>query len=209
MSSEKGWAKPGRFCNTLTQCDYGNNRLAFGKGTQVVVIPSKWAGILLHTWPQPPPSLPCAGEPLIIFPWERGKDMPFISAISKNLRQPLSQIFACLWFLSLSPSLHLHWPHSHSHISCPWSSLRLDFRLNKGPQKWELEGTMGTSCSCCRGAWCQGLASVQDRADGQCTAVEGPQPFTPTLSLVEPHSSLLSDPQTQCEISWVLTVPTC
>lgn len=47
----------------------------------------------------------------------------------------------------------------------------------------------------------EGLTSVQGRVDGQCRAVSGPQPLTPTPSSVEPCSSLLSDPQTQGEIS--------
>lgn len=158
-----------------------------------------------HTHSHPYPLLES-----LLFPRERGKDMPFINAISKNLRRPLSQIFACPWFPSLSPSFCISTEHTPVLMQgYSWSSLRLDFRLNKGPQKWELEGTMGTSCSCCTGTWRQGLASVQDRADGQCRAVEGPQPLTPTLSLVEPHSSLLSDAQIQCEVSWVLAVPTC
>ena len=34
--------------------------------------------------------------------------------------------------------------------SCRCSSLRLGFKQNNRPQKWELEGTWGTCCSCCR-----------------------------------------------------------
>lgn len=127
---------------------------------------SKPGSFYRNDTPSTPPTsvpTPSAGQPLISM-GER-KDVSFISATPKFLdghcAKPLPAPFLCPPLLSAS--LLTTFPSSEK--SCPCSSLRLGSKLNKGPQKGELEGTLGTSCS-----WCRAIqrpmvyASVQSHA---------------------------------------------
>lgn len=73
--------------------------------------------------------------------------------------------------------------------SRPCPSLRLGFTLNKGPQKQELEGSLGACRSFVEGTgglWSKHLSKVM--RGRQCRAVSELRPVTPLLSLAGPLS---------------------
>lgn len=153
-SGDNEQAIPRPFCNALTQSvTMETTESLLGRGPKWSSRQVSEPGSFYRN--DPPSTLPTTfptfhiGQLLISL--VEGEDVLITNATSKVHRRPLSLAFAHPLFPLPSPSLSISTDHTPIlYETCPCSPLRLGFKLKKGAQQLELEGTLGTSCSCCR-----------------------------------------------------------